>query len=76
MAALPPRAVTISKHTHTTHTAVLESKFLHQQVNSGVHLKAMQVVCVPLKSHQQATIRHIRRAKEQENKGKVYVSCV
>lgn len=39
-----------------------ESKFLHQQINPGVHLKSMQVIGVSLKPHQQASVRHVRRS--------------
>lgn len=47
------------------HLAPLEGQFLHQEVNPGVHFEAMQVVGIPLKSHEQAAIGHIGRAEEK-----------
>lgn len=41
---------------------ILEGQLLHQQVNSGVHFKPMQIVCVSLKAHEQPPVGHISRA--------------
>lgn len=46
----------------------LEGQFLHQEINPGIHFKAMQVIGIPLESHEQATIGHIGRA-EGKKKG-------
>lgn len=41
---------------------LLEGQLLHQQVNSGVHFKSMQVVRISLQPHEQPPIGHIGRA--------------
>lgn len=41
---------------------VLEGQFLHEQVDPGVHLKAVKVVGVSLQPHEEAAVRHIGRA--------------
>lgn len=45
-----------------TEAGLLEGQLLHQQVNSRVHFKPMQVVCVSLQSHEQPPVGHIGRA--------------
>lgn len=40
----------------------LEGQLLHQQVNSRVHFKPMQVVCVSLQPHEQPPVGHVGRA--------------
>lgn len=45
------------------HGGVLEGQLLHQEVNTRVHLKAMQVVCVSLQPHEQSPVGHIGRAE-------------
>lgn len=44
---------------------VLEGQFLHEEVDSGVHLKAVKVVGVSLQPHEEATVRHIGRAERR-----------
>lgn len=41
---------------------ILEGQLLHEEVHSGVHLKAMKVVGISLQPHEEASIRHIGRA--------------
>lgn len=45
------------------HGDVLEGQLLHQQVNTRVHLKPVQVVCVSLQPHEQPPVGHIGRAE-------------
>lgn len=40
---------------------VSEGQLLHEEVDSGVHLKAVKVVGVSLQPHEKASIRHIGR---------------
>lgn len=44
---------------------VLEGQFLHEEVDPGVHLKAVKVVGVSLQPHEEAPVRHIGRAERR-----------
>lgn len=44
---------------------LLEGQFLHEEVDSGVYLKAVKVVGISLQPHEEATIRHIGRAERR-----------
>lgn len=44
---------------------LLEGQFLHQEVNPGIHFKAVQIVGVSLKSHEQPPVGHVGRARAE-----------
>lgn len=44
---------------------VLEGQFLHEEVNSGVYLKAVKVVGISLQPHEEATVRHVGGAERK-----------
>lgn len=46
-------------------SCVLEGQFLHEEVDPGVHLKAVKVVGVSLQPHEEAAIRHVGRAERR-----------
>lgn len=48
---------------------VLEGQFLHEEVNPGVHLKAVKVVGISLQPHEEATVRHVGRAERTNMDG-------
>lgn len=48
-----------------TKKRALEGQFLHEQVNPGVHLKAVKVVGISLEPHEKATIGSIGRAERR-----------
>ena len=43
----------------------LEGQFLHEQVDPGVHLEAVEVVGVSLQPHEEAAVRHVGRAERR-----------
>ena len=43
----------------TDRQTMLEGKFLYEQVDILIHLKALKIVSITLKPHQQTSIRYI-----------------
>lgn len=61
--------VAARNHVQWRQTWVLEGQFLHEEVDPGVYLKAVKVVCVSLQPHEEATVGHIGRAE----RGSIYM---
>lgn len=49
-------------------TCVLEGQFLHEEVNSRVYFKTVEVVGITLQPHEEATVRHVGGAGKINNK--------